>query len=167
MSEATNVTSINDSVSIKPFVVPLADKEFLVITRPKDHTLAATRLFFKPGDVVELHAFQNGGASKNGYYDDHQKLVDDSVTLSMTEFNHIYFAINKIDHDSVKSKNRELNKYVKCKTGEAVSAGDVLKRTLLAIDFDLVRAEGYSKSCATKRGEASRSRTVPELSHRG
>jgi hypothetical protein len=151
MSDATNVTSINDSLSIKPFVVNLANKESLIISRPKDHTLAAMRLFFDPGDIVEMQAFHHDitGRSQNGYYTDHQKLVDDSVILSNSEYNHIYYAINKVDPDAVKRKNRKLNEYVNCKTGEAVSAGDVLKRTLLAIDFDLVRAEGYSKSCAT------------------
>ena len=87
-------------------------------------------------ELIELRCDRTSGTRKthfHGYYNDHDKLAHEAQKFD----GDVYITVNRLD-PNIPATNT-LNR---CKTGACTSTKSIIRRTLLYIDFDVVKATG-------------------------
>ncbi len=120
-----------------------------------DNILSPMRPLLPEGCVVEVRALNTRRGTISGYYDDPEKLARDAATLS-GKAQGIFFTLNRVRPDLLARSANRLTEYARHTTSDA----DILRRTLLLIDFDAKRPAGISATDAEHQAAMDRARAV-------
>ena len=106
----------------------------------------AISIFYQPGDVVELRAFDENGYTHAGYYDNFTKLADEAARLSNRPDMAGVYIIPNLIHKSL--LNRAANHLYSDRKKEKKLTQDanILKRRWFLIDVDAECASGISST---------------------
>ena len=128
----------------------------------EDEIRRAHRALFKPGDVVEIRAFQ-GKKTVSGYFDNGGDFVKAACWLDQNGYQ-VYATLNEVNPALFARTANRLDQWPRSTTSDK----DVLRRRWLPLDFDPVRPSEISSSVSEHRAAQEKAMEVKEyLARRG
>jgi hypothetical protein len=128
----------------------------------KDEICQAHMALFKPGDVVEIRAFQ-GKKTVSGYFDNGGDFVEAACWLDQNGYQ-VYATLNEVNPALLAGAANRLKEWPRSTTSDK----DVLRRRWLPLDFDPVRPSEVSSSNNEHRAAQEKAMEVKEyLTGRG
>ena len=122
----------------------------------EDEIRRAHRALFKPGDVVEIRAFQ-GKKTVSGYFDNCGDFVKAARRLDREGYQ-VYATLNEVYPALLARAANRLEQWPRSTTSDK----DVLRRRWLPLDFDPVRPSGVSSSNKEHRVAQEKAMEVKE-----
>lgn len=121
--------------------------------------LQTIRLFYEPGDIMELRILNAGKfRTVSGYFDNAGDMVDAVVALADEPFPAYYFCLNPVRPDLFARSANKYTRYAKETTADA----DIIRRRWLPIDLDPIRPAGISSNEEEHQAALQKARDIKE-----